>query len=292
MTVSDTKKLIDSKLSNPDFDILTKIKNCTFTAHNIPLTHSESTMGYNIPLLSDDIRTQVIKNNLYIFTGKRESLSGFRLLDLGCLEGGLSFEMASEGMDVLGVEGRESNFLKCQLIQDYFNLPNLNFLLLDVKNLDKSKHGVFDIILCCGLLYHLNNPFPFLELLNSITHDKSILFLDTHFAPPDDKLLDMCKFKDNLSNIESLTYSGITYEGRWYREHSDNLDQSDDPWASVSNALSFWPTFESLIKALNNANFMHIYNLYGGLHDIDYEFKIRKEFSRLYCFALKETYFE
>jgi len=54
-----------------------------------------------------------------------------RIADLGSLEGGLSLELAREGWTVTGVEGRESNYRKSELIREYFGLPNLRFRLQD-----------------------------------------------------------------------------------------------------------------------------------------------------------------
>ena len=157
----------------------------TWTSHNLPLTHKTSTIPGALTM-SEEVRTQVLKKDLYhLFFQERGTLAGLRVLDLGCLEGGLSFEMAREDMDVLGVEGRASNYQKCQLIKRYYSLPNLNFVHLDVMNLNRQEHGVFDVILNCGILYHLADPLGFLHRMSSLTHDRTVLFLDTHFAPAD-----------------------------------------------------------------------------------------------------------
>jgi 2-polyprenyl-3-methyl-5-hydroxy-6-metoxy-1,4-benzoquinol methylase len=280
-----TNKLIVQKWAAPDQNILKKIKTTKWTSHNIPLTQSESTMNINnIPLIGDDTRTKTIKKNLYMLVSREGSLSGLRLIDLGCLEGGVAFEMAREDMHVIGVEGRKTNYAKCRLIEDYFALPNLQFLFLDVKNLNKTEQGIFDVVLCLGLLYHLDNPFSFLNTLNEMTHEKSLVFLDTHIAPADPESYDFCIFKDVLSDITQLEYEGRRYQGRWYQD----LTKEDHEWASVSNYRSFWLTQTSLIEALYFAGFKNIYNLYG-FTEIGEEFDLRKKYSRLWCIALKES---
>ena len=168
MRKTATNKLIVQKWADPDKHILEKIRTSKWTSHNIPLTQSESTMNINnLPLIGDDLRTRTIKRNLCMMTGGESKLAGLRLIDLGCLEGGTAFEMAREDMDVVGVEGRKISYDKCSLIEDYFKLPNLHFLHLDVKNLNKKEHGIFDVVLCLGLLYHLDNPLSFLSILNA-----------------------------------------------------------------------------------------------------------------------------
>jgi 2-polyprenyl-3-methyl-5-hydroxy-6-metoxy-1,4-benzoquinol methylase len=284
----EANEIVEQRLLSPDYECLREIKKVEWTSHNIPLTRFESTLGNSKTLIGDEPRTQVIKKNLHLFTGKT-SLSGLKLMDLGCLEGGLSFEMAREGMDVTGIEGRESNYLKCRLIKDYFKLQNLNFLRLDVKDLNRDKHGVFDIVLCCGLLYHLDNPFSFLDLINTMTHDKSILFIDTHFAPKDAESLQICKFKNTLSAIETFESAGHTYKGRRFSEYADDVLESNDPWAAISNSKSFWPTKDSLVKALYFSGFQQIYELHG-IFEIEYEYNVKREYSRLGMIALKQEY--
>ncbi|MBI5675009.1 MAG: methyltransferase domain-containing protein [Nitrospirae bacterium] len=271
---------------NPNELLLAEFKKKNWTSHNIPLTRTISTMGDAVPLIGNDRRMQIIKNTLRFL--KKGELSGLKLIDLGCLEGGLSFEMACEGINVVGVEGRVLNYEKCVLLKNYYSdLSNLNFICSDVKKLSKNEHGVFDIVLCCGLLYHLDNPMSFIDILDDITHDDSILFLDTHIAPSDMDL-DSCIFKNDLSHFLELKYNNISYEGRWYDEYSKEANGSDNEWAAVSNPKSFWLSFDSLVKSLYYGGFRRIYNMYGGF-DIEQEFELRKKYSRLYCFATKNN---
>lgn len=195
--------------------------------------------------------------------------------------------MAREDMYVIGVEGRELNFSKCQLIQNYYELPNLEFLNLDVNELNKKDHGIFDIILCLGLLYHLDNPLSFLETLNKITHEKSLLFIDTHIAPNNQEELNHTVFKDKLTKINSFKHNEMMYEGRWCQESEKGKTPSDE-WASVGNYRSFWLTQVSLFKALYQSGFKTINNLYG-VFDIDEEFELKKKHNRLWCIASKDS---
>ncbi len=288
MKATDLNAIIDERLNHPDHPILKKIQERTWTSHNIPLTQSESTLGQGIPLIGDDTRTRVIKKNLATFLTSGSDLSGLRIIDLGCLEGGLSFEMSREGMEVLGVEGRLSNFQKCELIKSYFDLPNLEFLHLDVKDLNRKDHGVFDAVLCCGLLYHLDEPLPFLRQLNEITHDASVLFLDTHVAPRESEL-SKCLDSHRLSPMVTLHHEGDTFEGRWYSEYSKDQDGTDEEWAAVSNCRSFWLSHDSLIRAVYKSGFKRIYNIHGAF-EIDLELELRAKHSRLHFVALKNDY--
>lgn len=283
---NNMKDIVWKVWDNPNELLLGKIREKNWTSHNIPLTRKISTMGDAVPLIGNDRRVQVIKNNLRFI--KKSELTGLRLIDLGCLEGGLSFEMACEGMNVVGVEGRVLNYEKCALLKDYFNLSNLNFICSDVKKLSKNEHGVFDIVLCCGLLYHLDNPMSFIDILDDITNNDSIVFLDTHIAPSD---IDMHSYiyKDSLSHFDKLTYKNISYEGRWYNEYPEEAIGSDNEWTAVSNPKSFWLSLNSLIKALFYGGFRRINILYGSF-DIDQELEFKNTYSRLYCIATKNNF--
>ena len=120
-----------------------------------------------------------------------------------------------------------------------------------------------------------------------ITHEKSLVFIDTHIAPVDQESLDQCVFKEGLYDIIQFEYEGRSYDGRWYQE----IPTEENEWASVSNERSFWLTETSLIRALYNSGFKNIYNLYG-FNEIEEEFGLRKKYSRLWCIALKEPWCE
>ncbi|HKR63861.1 MAG TPA: class I SAM-dependent methyltransferase [Thermoanaerobaculia bacterium] len=255
-------------------NVLAQIRKQVWTGHNIPLTPTESTLGPNVPLITDDARTITIKALL-----RRLAKPRLRVLDLGSLEGGLSLEMAREGWDTLGIEGRRSNFEKAELIRRHHALDNLRFEHRDVKSLDPARDGVFDAILCCGLLYHLDNPFAFLETMHSLLASDGLLFLDTHVAP-DEHAARYGTHAAQLSDETTLEHRGHAYEGRWFSEPSEGtvLDQQ---WSAVSNARSFWPARRALIRGVYHAGFHAISELFG-MFEIDLEFALREKFSRLY----------
>jgi 2-polyprenyl-3-methyl-5-hydroxy-6-metoxy-1,4-benzoquinol methylase len=212
MRNTKTNQLLRKRWARPNKNLLKKIIR-RFWTHNIPLIKNKTTTNQDNVLIGDESRTKVIKKNLYTFMGKNNSLLGLKLIDLGCFEGGISFEMAREDMDVVGVEGRISNFKKCKLLQDYFAFPNLKFLNLDVRKISKKNHGIFDVVLCLGLLYHLDNPVSFLNILSDITDKTGLLFLDTHFAPADEEYFNMCKFKDRRQSTSGQLYQMYILSG-------------------------------------------------------------------------------
>ena len=125
-----------------------------FTAHNIRLddgTLTKPDVGHSMDAYPWFVSARRILET--VFPGDKHNL---RLADLGCLEGGYAVEFARMGFQVLGIDVREANIAACNYVKSETNLPNLKFVKDDVLNI--TKYGVFDVVFCCGLLYHLDKP--------------------------------------------------------------------------------------------------------------------------------------
>jgi 2-polyprenyl-3-methyl-5-hydroxy-6-metoxy-1,4-benzoquinol methylase len=75
-------------------------------------------------------------------------------VDLGCGVGIFSKFLTDLGMEVVGVEGRLENITEAQR-----RYPTIKFNQWDVEDPAIANLGLFDLVLCTGLLYHLENPF-------------------------------------------------------------------------------------------------------------------------------------
>ncbi len=222
-----------------------------FTAHNIRLDDGSLTKPEqpwqmeHLPLL------KFAKQFLGILFP--DGFAGKRVVDLGCLEGGYTVELARAGFDALGIEVRQSNFENCQRVKAGTNLPNLTFACDDVRNL--AKYGVFDAIFCCGLLYHLEEPRKFVEVMAQAC--RRAIIIDTHVA----ETLRNGKFP--LSRI--MQHEG--WNGRWFPEpHEGSAARwlsrfrskntcDEQKWSSWSNRKSFWPMKRDLMQGLQQAGF-------------------------------------
>ena len=72
-----------------------------------------------------------------------------RVLDLGCLEGGISINLAQAGMNVVGVDV-EGHIRKCEFVSDQLNLNDkITWLIGDVNDASLwDSLGYFDVIIC------------------------------------------------------------------------------------------------------------------------------------------------
>ncbi len=182
-----------------------------------------------------------------------------RVVDLGCLEGGYAVEFARAGYEVLGIEARTDSIARCRYVADRLSLENLSFVQDDVRNL--ADHGPFDIVFCCGLLYHLDYPAAFLKLLGEVTG--SLLLLHTHYAENE--------VNPNYPLSGLVEHEGLL--GRWWAEApggvwSSTEQMEESAWASWHNTASFWPLKRHLLKAMRDGGFPIVCEQFDALDDI------------------------
>lgn len=163
-----------------------------------------------------------------------ESLTG-RVLESGSLEGALTLELAKRAREVVGLEARPESVGKAQFLKRLFRAKNVSFSVANLEEEDLSRHGRFDVIFCCGLLYHLPSPRSFVEQMACASEN---LYLDTHFSPDDWPLTE----RDGL-------VGWVRQEGGW-----------EQPQSGVSED-AFWPTLEELRRLLSESGYTSIQTL-------------------------------
>ncbi len=263
-----------------------------FTAHNIVLSNGKKTLDENQIALNETAVWKSIVNTLELFNllPQGEGKSKLKVVDLGCLEGGYAVEFAKLGFETLGIEAREENVEKCNYLKADLNLSNVEFVTDDVRNLE--KYGKFDIVLCYGLLYHLNDPIDFLKILSGCTN--KLLLLNTHFAPERDLRYDlgflntyflsplqkrigklwidanrMLHYRINY-RLSRLTLNE-GYKGRWKKEYNKKISKNKLEsllWSSYNNDRSFWVCKKDLTKAMHDVGFHSVFEQFNFTGDI------------------------
>jgi hypothetical protein len=247
-----------------------------FTAHNIRLDDGTLTMpAAGAPLESHPWAISAKRMLEIMFPGDK---SRYRVADLGCLEGGYAVIFARMGFQVLGIEVRQSNLAACRFVQSRTSLPNLDFACDDAWNV--AKYGSFDAVFCCGLLYHLDRPRKFLELLSAVT--KKLVILQTHFATADRGGGDgrLRRFLRRIINpvgkagtsadkyrLTRLT-ENESLHGRWFTEFASEAqfrDRENFKGSSWDNRRSFWVQREYLLQAIHDAGFDTVMEQFDGL---------------------------
>ena len=223
-----------------------------FTAHNVRLDSGAFTKPEMATCLESHLSFVSARRVLEtVFPGDKR---GVRLVDLGCLEGGYAVEFARLGFQVLGLEVREANFAACRYVKENTSLPNLEFVKDDAWNV--ARHGTFDAVFCSGLLYHIDQPKRFLELLSQVT--RKLLIVQTQFST------ERPSASFPLSEIDEN--EGML--GRWYPEFEGDeafRNREKSRWASWDNLRSFWPKREFLIQAIQDVGFDLVMEQFDGL---------------------------
>lgn len=213
-----------------------------WTAHNIHLGGGIYTIDNKV--VGDEYQ---LRRVMQIFSDvSRKPLGDVRALDLGCLEGLYAVELAKRGARVVAIEGREANIQKACFAKEVLSLNNLELIQDDVCNLSKEKHGCFDIVLCSGILYHLDVPnvFSFLERIAEVCQGFTVI--DTHVGRAE----------------KEFTYKNNKYWGEHAQEHSPAASseaKAKELWKSLTNPMSFMFTRPSLYNFLAHVGFTSVY---------------------------------
>ena len=173
-------------------------------------------------------------------------LSQCRVLDLACLEGHYAIEFAMHGAEAVGIEGRAASVAKCEFARRDLGLERVRFEQDDVRHLSRDKHGVFDIVICSGLLYHL--PARDAQALLATMYDtcSRLLIIDTFIS---------------LEGRDAVEIDGSERRGHYYGEHQPGesaRERERKLWASLDNDTSFWFTEPSLMNMLAAEGFTSV----------------------------------
>jgi len=138
------------------------------------------------------------------------------ILELGALEGAHSFILAQHpGVSrVLAVEGREANLRKARLVQELLQIRNVEFIQENLENADLTASGEFDAVFCCGLLYHLPQPWKLIAQLAKVA---PILFIWTQYAAENEAsdLANGLRGKTHIEGGPSEPLSGMSATAIW-----------------------------------------------------------------------------
>src|SRR6266478_5089926 len=87
-----------------------------------------------------------------------------KAVDAGCGVGFFSQTLAECGLNVRGFDGRGENVAEARR-----RFPHIPFEQGDIEERAILELGRYDLVLCCGLLYHLENPLLAIRHLRGLT---------------------------------------------------------------------------------------------------------------------------
>lgn len=142
-----------------------------------------------------------------------EPLYGLTVLDIGCWGGFNSFEAFRRGANrVLATDHFVSTDPRNIGSREAFELarerlaPSAEVLDIDIPELTPERLGTFDVVLFCGVFYHLRNPFLALEQIARLV--KRTLILETHLDALDINLPAMIFYPTNELGSDPTNWWG------------------------------------------------------------------------------------
>jgi len=153
-------------------------------------------------------------------------------VDVGCGLGHFAVFLRNLGFDVLALDGRQENVNEAKR-----RAPEIEFRMANAEDGGIQALGKFDLVLCLGLLYHLENPFVAVRNLFAMTGKVAIL--EGVCVPGDEPIFAV-------------------------RDESPTEDQG-------LRHVALYPSESGLVKLLYRSGFSHVYRLRVPLAHRDYE---------------------
>jgi SAM-dependent methyltransferase len=170
--------------------------------------------------------------------------AGVTCLDAACNEGYFAFEIAKRGAkQVVGFDARDINIRKAGFVRAQLGVRNTSFRIDDVFKIMPERYGTFDLTLCLGLMYHLEDPMGALRRLRSVTRELCVI--DTEVLRPGSHAAIDRGPKDGI--IETDDVVGVIAEPEWQW----------NPLSSVTG-ISLVPNKEALLTMLKHAGFREV----------------------------------
>jgi SAM-dependent methyltransferase len=168
-------------------------------------------------------------------------IEGLSVLDLGAGTGAIAVELALRGARVTAIEGRRENVERIgALAAEHPAAGGVEVVEADVRELEWERLGAFDVVICSGLLYHLELPDA-VRLVHAIRlAARRLALIDTELA--------WGPVRDD--EVDGLRYAGILF-----------AEDVSERRASIGNTTSFWLTRASLHALLHDAGFSSTWEL-------------------------------
>ena len=172
-------------------------------------------------------------------------------VDAGCGVGFFSQTLAECGLHTCGFDARAENIEEARR-----RFPGIPFEQADVETREISRLGQFDLVLCFGLLYHLENPWQAIRNLRAIT--EKCLVLESMCLPEGrcSLLLRQEPRQDDQSLTEMACYPSestlvkMLYRAGFARSIALRLCQTTTTSARLANTGSAAPFWSPLVFQL------------------------------------------
>jgi SAM-dependent methyltransferase len=204
--------------------------------------------GIVTPVIGDEL-ADIHRTRLRLMEPRvREALSaagpGASAIDLACNEGWFSHRMLEWGAArVVGVDIRPQLIRRAELVRDHCGISpdRLELRCADVFHLPLAELGTFDVVLCLGLVYHLENPVGAIRIARELTRG-------------------VCVIESQLTRQTAPIVHGWGESDRYEDAPASfaarfEADQDANPLASAAGVISLIPNMAALQQAAEVAGF-------------------------------------
>jgi hypothetical protein len=182
------------------------------------------------------------------------------VLECGPLEGGHTYMLEKLGVaSVLSIEASTHAFLRCLVVRELLELKKARFALGDFVSYIRTGQP-YDLVLACGVLYHLVNPVEAIALISKITDQ---VYIWTHYY--DEKIIkNNATLSQHFQSSSSSDHGGFTHT--LHKQHYQ-LRLGNPAFMGGSEHYSNWLSREDLIGALNFFGFNEIEIQFDWTHE-------------------------
>lgn len=131
---------------------------------------AEAALAEGQQVFNDDLAHAINTARLEFLAGLNLPLAGKRVLDAGCGVGHHSAFYTERGCHVVGIDGRADNVSMMKRLY-----PAVDGYVGDLQEMPLERLGMFDVVHCFGLLYHLDSPVAALRRLAAVCRDLLII---------------------------------------------------------------------------------------------------------------------
>ncbi|MES1146863.1 MAG: DUF1698 domain-containing protein [Solimonas sp.] len=104
-----------------------------------------------------------------------ENLQGKTVLDIGTWDGFFTWEFEKRGGKVTAIDMWDDAAFEQFMFVRKIKGSSVPYKKMDVFDLDPKNEGVFDLVFCAGVLYHLRYPLATLEKIRKVCNGQLIL---------------------------------------------------------------------------------------------------------------------
>jgi 2-polyprenyl-3-methyl-5-hydroxy-6-metoxy-1,4-benzoquinol methylase len=212
-----------------------------WTYQGLRISNEERLSG-RVEFIAKKIRECILKN----FT--MDEIKNMSIVDVGCYDGWILQDLSDLPFsEIVGIEPRESNITKAKTIRGLLNIKSK--IKFEIGDIDTLGNQTFDIVICTGVLHHVESIPLAVHNLSSICN--KMLFIETiilsskHLTKSFAKEMEM---KDIVyfNRTKRCGLTGQKFESSYYDGSTDKL-----------KVISV-PSLESLLMYLEIEGFNNI----------------------------------